>query len=383
MLRDPMSSLNGQNSTTILLLTVARVAGEIEAQLGDFAVHHVETAEHAEGLLRDSLPTMILADYTPQNLAYFGQLDQRYSVETRPLMAFLGYGDGDAQQSPYPILQSDCLQIQIIPMLQLQKQISALKIQNTRQTQEIDALKFKLKSHERERTEVELLKNAIVRNVSHELKTPLLQVKSAVALLAEDVQNDELINYAMGATGRLETLVRNITMLGGSLEINIGPVIVRDALESVKRTLRRIWEHRNDTERLVVYVEDDLPPVLADKQGLSTVCQLLIDNALKFSKDKVEIRVTRDEDPAKLRFEVRDKGIGIAPDKIERIFDTFYQIDPSSTRKYGGTGVGLAIVKLILDYHQTDIEVTSQIDKGSTFAFTLLIVDMNGPSAPS
>lgn len=238
--------------------------------------------------------------------------------------------------------------------------------------EELRQLQSEVQLLRRNSDEIEVLKNAIVRNVSHELKTPLLQVKSAVSLLAEDLGSSKLIDYATDATARLELLVRNITLLGSSLDINPGPVIVRDAIESARRNLRRIWQRKDETERIVVLLENHLPPVLADKQGLSTVLQLLIDNALKFSKKNIEVCAQRSEDSVELT--IRDYGIGIAKDQLELIFDLFYQVDHSSTRRYGGTGVGLAIVKLILDRHNTKILVESSENIGSSFSFRLPII---------
>lgn len=223
--------------------------------------------------------------------------------------------------------------------------------------------------------EVEVLKNAIVRNVSHELKTPLLHVKSAVSLMLEDSVDQKLASYAQNAMGRLETLVKNITLLGSSLDLNPGPVILRDTVDHAVRNLARTWEHREDTDRLRLDIRDNLPPVLADKQGLSTVLQLLMDNALKFSEDDVEVAAELTDDPA-VRIMVRDYGIGIAQDQIDTIFDTFYQVDNTSTRRYGGLGVGLALVRLILEHHRTSINVESEVGSGSIFSFKLPLVTL-------
>jgi signal transduction histidine kinase len=97
--------------------------------------------------------------------------------------------------------------------------------------------------------------------------------------------------------------------------------------------------------------------------------QLLIDTALKFSEGEVEVRLWHEND--QVHIAVSDQGIGIAHDKLEAIFETFYQIDNSSTRRYGGVGVGLAIVRLILERHHVEIGVESTEGKGSTFSFAL------------
>lgn len=248
----------------------------------------------------------------------------------------------------------------------------------TEQLKERDAklqhLHQEIEQQKRTNDEIEILKNAIVRNVSHELKTPLLQVKSAVSLLAEDMGPSKLIDYATDATARLELLVKNITLLGSSLDINPGPVIVRDAIENARRNLRRIWQRKDETDRIQVLIQEGLPPALADRQGLSTALQLLIDNALKFSKDNVEVCAERSGEFIQLT--IQDSGIGIARDQLDSIFDLFYQVDHSSTRRYGGTGVGLAIVKLILEHHNSKIVVESKENLGSTFSFKLPLIKL-------
>jgi signal transduction histidine kinase len=251
---------------------------------------------------------------------------------------------------------------------------STLKKQTNQLSQKIKDLELQLEKQEKQSNEVEVLKNAIVRNVSHELRTPLIQVKAAVALLAEDNEDDELIRYAKNATARLETLVKNITSLGESLDIMLNPVIVRDSIEYACRNLGRIWEHKNAKERIHINISGEIPPALADKQGLSTALQLLIDNALKFSEDSVEVEVLKIEQGIKIA--IKDKGIGISDKHLENIFETFFQVENSSTRRYGGTGVGLAISSLILDKHNSQIMVDSVVGKGSTFSFILPVAQL-------
>jgi len=234
----------------------------------------------------------------------------------------------------------------------------------------IDELEHQLNKEIRHSNQIEILKEAIVRNVSHELKTPLLHVKSAVSLMSEDMGKDNtLIRYAANATARLEALVTNITMFGSSFDLNLGPVIVRDAVEYAHRNLYRIWESKDQAKRIKLFVDNDLPPVTADRQGLSTILQLLLDNALKFSTGEIEVHAHLIND--EIEISVKDYGIGIAPDDIQTIFDSFYQIDHSSTRRYGGTGVGLALVKLLIENHRSEIIVESEPEKGSTFSFCL------------
>lgn len=135
--------------------------------------------------------------------------------------------------------------------------------------------------------------------------------------------------------------------------------------------------------------------LVADKKGLSIVCTIapgqkgfvridkgrmnqvldnLIGNAFKFSPDGGTIRLSMAENDQDVLVSVVDEGIGMPAEKHQRIFERFYQIDGSSRRRFGGTGIGLAIVKRIIDAHEGKIWVESELNKGSAFFFTLPIV---------
>jgi signal transduction histidine kinase len=236
-------------------------------------------------------------------------------------------------------------------------------------------LRHELENQRWSASDISFLKSAIVRNVSHELKTPLLQVKAAVALLAEDnTDSGILVNLAQSATARLEAAVKNVSLLNellnDTMEIRpFGPVLVSEITEYALRNLRRSWERKDHIARIQTHVPADMLPLLGDKQGLGTVLQLLLDNALKFSQEQVDVRVRQDGDNCVIA--VQDKGIGIPADEIEKITEPFYQIDSSSTRRFNGMGIGLAIVRLILERHHTRLKVDSEIGKGSTFSFML------------
>jgi signal transduction histidine kinase len=223
--------------------------------------------------------------------------------------------------------------------------------------------------------EVDLLKNAIVRTVSHELKTPLLHVKSAVAMLSEDHERDwhTLIGYATEATARLEVAVKNVTQLADVLEIKFQPMQVTDAVELAARNLRRIWEQKENVDRIKINVPRRLPLVWADKTAVGVALQHLIDNGLKFSKRSVEVTASVSDEHVVIA--VSDHGIGIPQDKLDAIFDPFYQVENSDTRRFGGLGVGLSIVRLILDRHSALVNVESVIGMGSTFSFMLPCVE--------
>jgi signal transduction histidine kinase len=236
-------------------------------------------------------------------------------------------------------------------------------------------LREQLAQQQRDAEAVELLKSVIVSTVSHEFNTPLLQIKTSVHMLAEDRDDNRemLLRLAQNAAARLQVKVQHITQLAQSLDIHPDPMLVRDAVEQALSELRRSSASKEKIERIRVQTPDKLPPVIADRKGIGTVLYHLLDNALKFSEGVVEIRA--DERNQQVIVSVRDDGIGIAPELQARIFDLFFQADSSDTKKYPGMGIGLAIVRLILDRHQIAIHIESQPQHGSQFWFAL-------PTAP-
>ena len=234
----------------------------------------------------------------------------------------------------------------------------------------LEAERRRLVEFQREAVEHAVLKEAIVYNVSHELRTPLLQLKGSVSLLHEDNPDSALVNMALQSTAKLEMLVQSVTQLASSLDIELAPVVIREVIQAATRIFERSLIHKDSADRVRLHVADRLPPVLGDKQGLMTVIQRLVENGLKFSKDApVDVRAVLDGD--QVAISVQDYGIGIDETEFKRIFETFYQVDGSATRGYGGMGIGLAIVRIILDKHDIAIEIASRRGEGTTFTFRL------------
>lgn len=249
----------------------------------------------------------------------------------------------------------------------------------SKQIGELETRYWQLQEHlvdaNQTQAEISLLKQAIVHSVSHELRTPMLQVKSAVALLSEDENtNAAIVELAMEATTRLEGRIRNITLLNELMidksdAASFTAVPVVQLIQAAIRNIGRSWEHKKDAARIELLSDQSDCAVLCDKQRLVTAIQLILDNALKFSQEKVtaEFSVAGQ----KVTIKIQDHGIGIPPDKLDHILEPFYQVDGSSTRRFGGMGVGLAIVQMILEQHCSTIQVDSMQGQGSCFGFEL------------
>jgi signal transduction histidine kinase len=265
----------------------------------------------------------------------------------------------------------------------------AAEVAQLRQTiatleQALEEERERLREHQRESIEFAVLKDAIVYNVSHEFRTPLLQLKGSVSLLHEDAPDSPLTKMALQSGAKLEALVKNVTQLASSLDIELAPVVIREVIEAATRNFERSLIHKDSADRVRLHIEPRLPPVIGDKQGLMTVIEKLVENGLKFSNSNpVDVRAMADGDGVLIQ--VQDYGIGIDEAEYKRIFKTFYQIDGSSTRGYGGMGIGLAIVQIILDKHGVGIDVRSVRGVGTTFSFRLSAANLkpDSPDAPS
>lgn len=266
-------------------------------------------------------------------------------------------------------------------LLRLKRQYDALLLENRQLAERLVQQNQALEDALQEVNNTKEVTDSIIYNLSHELRTPLLQVKSAVSMLRTDGRDggpelmDTLIGHAVAATAKLEGVVANLTqltsaMLHAAKRQKPETFRVQDAVNSAIRQRSRQWASSADVSRIVLYL-DDVPLVLGNKGGVTQVLQQLIDNAIKFSPSGGPIEVIAQQFGDQVWLAVRDYGIGIAEEHLTNIFKRFYQVDASAKRTFGGAGVGLAIAKLITDRLGTQIEVQSELGKGSTFGFML------------
>lgn len=227
--------------------------------------------------------------------------------------------------------------------------------------------------------ELDRLKNEFIRNVSHELRTPLAMVLAYAELLAS------------GTLGQVQAEQQ------GPLEIILQRALVlRDLVENVISILdsqshKSEWELFSLTELvsdalaacqaladrsgLVLHsdIAEPVPQIRGDAKHLRKVVDNLLANALKFTPAGGSITVSLSNSEEQVVLRVADTGIGIAPEHQERIFERFYQVDGSTQRRYGGSGLGLALIKEIVEAHGGVVKVDSRLGQGSTFAVWLPI----------
>ncbi|MBC7241361.1 MAG: GAF domain-containing protein, partial [Anaerolineae bacterium] len=254
---------------------------------------------------------------------------------------------------------------------------AAAMIENARLYESLKERARRLKLAYDELKELNRLKSEFVQNVSHELRTPLTFIRGYVDLLLEGAlgelneQQREALQIVSNKTETLTRLVGDIISLQRAemASLELAPVSLADVIDMALRGAEAAAQEAN--LQLICKVPPDLDPVFGDRARLGQVLDNLIGNALKFTPPGGLIEISVEDAGDYERVLVRDTGIGIPSDKLERIFEPFYQIDGSTTRRFGGAGLGLAIVKQIVEAHGGQVGVISEVGKGSTFFFTV------------
>jgi signal transduction histidine kinase len=228
-------------------------------------------------------------------------------------------------------------------------------------------------------SELSELKSNFISNISHELRTPLTHMKGYLNLLADgslgplEEEQKAALDVLQRSEMRLEQLIEDLIQFSlvsrGELSLNLKPISVKDLVATTTGRAAKLAQARNIA--LKVNLAKNLPLVRADGEKISWVLLQLQDNAIKFTPQGGRVIVEAFFDGGLVTIGVADTGIGIATDHIEEIFEPFHQLDSSDSRNYGGTGLGLALVKKIIDAHGAIIKVQSKIGEGSRFEFTL------------
>ncbi|MDD3804240.1 MAG: HAMP domain-containing sensor histidine kinase [bacterium] len=234
----------------------------------------------------------------------------------------------------------------------------------------------------------DMMKTGVIENISHELKSPMTKIKGyldylysermgelketqkdALVVVRKNVDNllsqiDQIIKYAKDESFQLEKEIFDVKKLISQI----------------------ILVHLKEAEEKSISIEHDIDnlkdPILGDRAALQEVFDNLTVNALKFTDKNGKIRITgyerMENNVLNAVIKVEDTGIGIPHDKLEKIFDRFYQVEQERSKKYPGMGLGLTIAKIIIEAHGGSISVSSVIGRGSTFKVVLPIKKIGG-----
>jgi two-component system phosphate regulon sensor histidine kinase PhoR len=218
-----------------------------------------------------------------------------------------------------------------------------------------------------------------VGNISHELKTPIFSIQAYLHTLIEGGLYDENINKdylqrAADNTERLQNIVEDLDVItkleSGQAELDIKKFDLRELVRDIFLDLKAIAKKKRITLQLKEGASQSFF-VLADREAIRQVFTNLIINSIKYGKEGGMTKVSFYDMETEILTEISDNGIGIEEKHLKHVFDRFYRVDSSRSRKQGGSGLGLSIVKHIIEAHDQNINVRSTYNVGSTFGFTL------------
>jgi two-component system phosphate regulon sensor histidine kinase PhoR len=226
---------------------------------------------------------------------------------------------------------------------------------------------------------VERMKTAFVSTVSHELRTPLTSIKGYISTLLNDTEGYfdaemrrefyEIVDAECDRLRRLIDDLLNVSRIesGRALQMNwsnFNPVTIAESVIAAMRSF-------SDRHEIRLQTLGDIPDIVGDADKFDQILNNLLSNAIKYSPKGGPVRLEMKNLGERLYVAVHDKGIGIPADKLSRLFEKFERVDNRDTRQAGGTGIGLFLVKHLVEQHGGEVGVYSELGKGSTFYFEI------------
>ncbi len=258
-----------------------------------------------------------------------------------------------------------------LELLLTMSQELALNLERIRLQEEV----FEERAEREKLDELNRLKTEFVSSVSHELRTPMSSIRGLAEVLQagkikDKAKQDELISLVADESGRLSRFIHNILDFGKIEQQAKTYNFQKEEIQSVVRETTKLFQYRLESDGFVLKTNLPGDPLFLeiDKDAVKQALTNLIDNAIKYSSDKKDIKIQVVEKEKQVEIQVEDKGIGIPTGEIEKIFEGFYRHAEASRHSPKGVGLGLKIVKHIMEAHKGEVEVMSQQHKGSTFS---------------
>jgi len=219
----------------------------------------------------------------------------------------------------------------------------------------------------------ERIRTDFIANISHELKNPLTAILGFLEILKDEEINEmERIKYTRIVYRNVERLIRMIenllflSSIEGGNHVSKTSISIKDLIdETVELYKNKITEKNID---LIVDISNDLPHVQANEFQLKQVFINLLDNAIKYTSNNGKIKIKTYNERDYVRVDFCDTGVGIPTNEKDRVFERFYKVDKSRVKNNSGAGLGLSIIKHIIESMNGKIEVQSELGKGSTFS---------------
>lgn len=239
------------------------------------------------------------------------------------------------------------------------------------------------KMFKKEKSDIEYLqrlqkmRSQFLANVSHELRTPIFAIQGYIETLLNGAIHDKNVNIhflqkanqnTISLSNLLNDLIDISMIESGEMRMSYKYFKINELINQVVLENRKLAEDKN--LQLVCALPNDSLEVFGDKEKIRQVLVNLILNAVKYTEEgKIEVFVEEQDKHAKIG--VKDTGIGIPENYLDRIFERFFRVDKARSRSQGGTGLGLAIVKHIIEAHNSKVSVKSKVGEGSEFSFLL------------
>ncbi len=228
-------------------------------------------------------------------------------------------------------------------------------------------------------TELNDLKLNFISNISHELRTPMHLLGGYLELMNNGTlgelteQQTKALKSMLGASDQLQSLIENLlhfsAAANGDLPLDMAPI----TLDLPVKTAVTHTQPKASASKITLnnQLYPRIPKVIADNKKITWVVEQFLDNAIKFTPPGGQVRIETAPLKGDVAVKVTDTGIGIPQNRIDEIFEPFHQLDGSTTRSYGGTGLGLALARSIVEAHGSTIHVDSQVGEGTCFSFAL------------
>lgn len=297
------------------------------------------------------------------------QQDYRKSQKYPPLLGQILVMNGKLTRADLDLAITE----QIIQLRQaLQNSNEELEIRVKERTKQLEEALQRLEAANQ-------VKANFLGNISHELRTPLTHIRGYLDLLvSRDLgelaqQQIEALEIMLRSTIRLENLIEDLILFSDSQNENFALDFSSFSIHALATQLLKPF--RNKAQELGIQFDyacdPHMPEALADKDKIGWVISHLLGNALKFTPAGGRIALNIEHSETRIRISVLDTGIGIPEERVDEIFEPFHQLDGSSTRRYGGTGLGLALAKQIIELHGSNLCVSSIPGQGSCFEFNI------------
>ncbi len=305
-----------------------------------------------------------------------------YKSINHPLDAVVNYLEKSTMTNLGNELKMDEATVEYNQMLEkINKMIIILRAnidKRIKSSMDLEKSHEELKKAYQDLKELDRLKSDFIANISHELRTPLISVEGYVEYINSGKLGklNEKQQKGMGSTivgvKRLKNLINQL-LLYSRLDAK-QEVLDTEDVDMVELSAKVIKEYKAQTNekhiKIGLFAMKNLPKAKTDSEKIKAVLSNLVDNAVKFT-DKGEVKIMLETDKSGIKVSIKDTGCGISKEYQKKLFDKFSQLDTSTSRKYGGVGLGLAVVKGVLDLQKIAINVESEEKKGSTFSFIL------------